>query len=134
MNKKTTLATLFIIAMFLLVSCTKEAGIGGSSTIRGRVYAKYYDKTFTILNGEDYAPEQDVYIIYGDGASYDDRVRTNYDGTFEFNSLEKGDYTVYVYSKDSTLTIPSGVYPVFRKVEITKNHTTYQLPEITIFN
>jgi len=134
MNIYKSSAYLLTFSLLLLLSCTKEAGPGGSSTIKGKIYAKYYDKTFTVLNGEGYAPEKDVYIVYGDGSSYDDHVRTHYDGTFEFKYLEKGNYTIYVYSKDSSLTIPAGIYPVIQKIEITKNHSTYQIPDITIFD
>ena len=47
------------------------------------------------------APDEDVYIVYGDHISPDDKVVTNYDGEFEFLSLREGAYTVYVYSKDT---------------------------------
>ncbi|MEI6574904.1 MAG: hypothetical protein WCO63_01875 [Bacteroidota bacterium] len=134
MKPKISQLLLIITILTVTLSCKKEAGIGGSSTIKGSVYAKYYDKTFTILNGEGWSQEQDVYIIYGNGSTYDDHVRTNYDGTFEFRYLEKGHYKVYLYSKDSTLTIPSGQFPVFREVEITKNHATIEIPKFDIFN
>ena len=133
-KKKSGLAFPIILALILIAGCTKEPGIGGSSSIKGKIYAKYYDKTFTVLNGEGYAPEKDVYIVFGDGTTYDDHVRTHYDGSYEFNYLEKGNYTIYVYSKDSTMTIPAGVYPIIAKTEIKKNHSTTQVPDITIFD
>ena len=79
--KKNIFKTISIIVLsIILFSCSKEPGQGGSSTIKGKVYAKYYDKTFTVLQGEGYMPELDVYIIYGNDASFSDRTRTNYDG------------------------------------------------------
>jgi len=47
------------------------------------------------------APDEDVYIVYGDHLSPDDKIVTNYNGEFEFLSLREGAYTVYVYSKDT---------------------------------
>jgi hypothetical protein len=134
MNKNTIQIIFITLVSIVLFSCSKEAGEGGSSAIRGRVYAKYYNDNFTLLNGEGWAPEEDVYIIYGDGTAYNDKVQTSYDGSFEFRYLQKGHYKIFVYSKDSTLTNPAGKYPVFREVNVTSNNTTYQVPDITIFD
>lgn len=49
--------------------------------------------------------DEDVYIIYGDEDDiYDDNIKTNFDGTFEFNNLRKGKYKVFAYSKDESNT------------------------------
>ncbi|MBI5540392.1 MAG: hypothetical protein HY951_10070 [Bacteroidia bacterium] len=125
---------LIILTMVVLSSCSKKPGEGGSSNIKGKVYAKYYNKTFTLLEGQGYAPDKDIYIIYGDEASYGDRTRTNYDGTYEFQFLRKGKYRIYVYSKDSTLTIPSGVNSIITDVEITGNRQTVIVPDLKIFD
>ena len=50
------------------------------------------------------AADEDVYIVYGDNTSPDDRVFTNPDGEFAFNWLRSGDYTIYVYSEDTANT------------------------------
>ena len=62
--------------------------------------------------------DEDVYIVYGDEDDiYDDNVKTNFDGTFEFNNLRKGKYKVFAYSKDeSNITTP--LTPVFKEIEI----------------
>lgn len=117
-----------------LVSCSKEPGIGGNASIQGKVYAKYYNKYFTIKYGEGYAADQDVYIIYGDNISYSDRTRTSYDGSYEFKYLRKGKYKIFTYSKDSTLTIPSGTYAVIAEGEIIDNKQILILPDLMIFN
>ena len=125
-------AVALFISMLILYSCKKEAGTGGQATIRGKVYANYYNKTFTALLGSDYAPERDIYIIYGDNYSYNDRLRTNYDGSYEFKYLRKGKYQIYVYSSDSTGTYLSGMYAVTANAEITKNNQVITLPDIVI--
>jgi hypothetical protein len=124
-----------LVALFMsLLSCSKEAGQGGTAGIRGKVYSKYYDDYFTTFLGEGYAPDKEVFIVYGDNATYSDKVTTNYDGTFEFTNLRKGTYTVFVYSKDSTLTIPAGEYAVTSEVEITKNGEIVTMPDLQIFD
>jgi hypothetical protein len=50
-------------------------------------------------------------IVYGNNVSPNDRIWTNFDGEFEFEGLRTGDYTVYVYSRDTT-GLP-GVDPTF---------------------
>ena len=116
-----------------LFSCAKEAGDGGNSTIYGKITAYNYNAEFTELKGIYPAADEDVYLIYGDDRSYSQRVRTNYDGIYEFKYLRKGNYTIYAYSKDSTLTLPSGIYAVKLQVEITDNKQTVQADDMKIF-
>src|SRR4051812_30437130 len=103
-NRKAFLltATISVALCLILISCKKEAGEGGQATITGKVYVRQYNKTFTTFIGEYYAQGEDVYIIYGNETAVGNRVRTNYDGTYQFSFLRKGSYKVYAYSKDST--------------------------------
>jgi hypothetical protein len=114
-------------------SCTKEAGEGGNSTIYGKIIAHNYNAEFTNLKGIYPAADEDVFIIYGNDYSYSERVRTSYEGIYEFKYLRKGDYTIYAYSKDSTLTLPSEMYAVIRKVKIDDNQQTVQVEDMKIF-
>jgi hypothetical protein len=122
-----------ISVLFIVTSCSKDAGQGGNSSIFGKVYVKDYNSTFTVLQSEYYGGELDVYIIYGDEKSYGDRTRTNYDGTYEFKYLRPGKYHIYAYSRDSTLQTTS-LLPIIKDVEITKRKQTVEVPEITILN
>lgn len=124
---------LWIIGSLILFSaCQKEEGQGGQATIRGKVFGRYYNNSFSTLIGQAYVPEADVYIIYGDGFSYGDRVRTNYDGAYEFKYLREGNYKVYVYSKDTLDLEPSGVYPVIASVKISKKDQVVTLEDLII--
>ena len=131
---KKYLISIGVLAFLVLcfTSCSKEAGEGGTSSVFGKVYVKDYNSTYTVLQDEYYAPEEDVYIVYGDDRTFSDRVNTNYDGTFEFKYLRKGIYHIYAYSEDSTLQ-SSGKYAVIRDVEITKNSQEVEATEIVIF-
>ncbi|MCX6269863.1 MAG: hypothetical protein NTU44_01345 [Bacteroidetes bacterium] len=132
MNKQLVSVVVLLFTSAVLFSCKKDPGVGGTSGIYGKVYVKDYNATFTVLQDEYYAPDVDVYIIYGDDKSYGDKVKTSYDGTYEFKYLRKGTYHVYAYSKDSTLQTTSDL-AVIKKVEITKNHQDVEVPEIIIF-
>jgi len=131
--KKTFPVLLVILISFAMFSCSKEAGDGGNSTIYGKIITYNYNAEFTNLRGIYPAADEDVYLIYGEDHSYSQRIRSNYDGIYEFKYLRPGDYTIYVYSKDSTLTLVSGMYPVISKVKIDNKRQTVEVEDMKIF-
>jgi hypothetical protein len=122
--------TLIFVLCLLIISCKKEAGEGGSSHIKGKVYAKYEDKKNSTPLGESFAPDERVFIIYGNSTSIGNDARTDYDGNYTFDFLHKGSYTIYVYSDCDTCA--SGVEEVKVNAEITKNRETVEAPQINI--
>lgn len=108
----------------ILVSCEKGPGEGGDSSIVGRVEVDDFQ------NGEIYpGADEDVYLVYGDDITYSERIKSSFDGRFEFKYLREGSYVVYVYS--DTLTA-SGTTAVRKSVEITNrkqevNAGTFQI-------
>ncbi len=127
--------TVFIItALFtlIIIGCTKPPGEGGTSRIKGRIYVRDYNSNFTFLQDSFYAMEERVYVTYGDNDFYDDDIRTGYDGTYVFDHLRKGSYTVFAYSDDSLQVTPGLMYPVFRTVEITEEYQTVEVPLIIL--
>jgi len=124
------LSIIFLSIVF--ISCEKQAGEGGTSTIQGKVYAKKYDGSLSILREEFYIPDERVYIIYGDDSIYSDDFRTNYDGSYEFKYLRKGKYRIYAFSKNLDKKTSVQEIPVFVEVEITDNKQTVQATDIII--
>lgn len=100
-NKVIYLGILSLITVFTVSSCSKGAGEGGKASIHGKLKIDNYDATFSVLQATYYAQGENVYIIYGDHITYDNSVKTNYDGTFEFPYLRPGDYTIFAYGKDT---------------------------------
>jgi len=126
-----------IISFFLCVlmsSCSKIEGEGGSSTIKGSIWVEDWNATFTVLEAEYSGLNEDVYIIYGNHTSYDDKTTTNYKGEFEFKYLRQGNYKIYVYSKDKSLQSPSGQIAIVKDVKISKKKETVNVDRITIYN
>lgn len=128
--KNTFLILLTLIGMY---SCKKDAGVGGTGTIKGKVQVKDYNgNVFTgnIFDGADY----DVYIIYGgENSFYDDKITTSYDGSFEFRYLRKGDYKIFVYSQDVDGSGNTGnIEPVFSSATLSKNNETVDVGTIEI--
>ncbi len=110
---------IFLLALSLL-ACEKEPGEGGMAKIGGKVIIEDYNFDFSILRDTYPAQDYDVYIIYGDDPYYGDKIKTSYDGYFEFDYLREGDYTIFVYSKDKTLdyNVTSKMLIVERQVSI----------------
>jgi len=121
-----------LISSLSILACSKEEGKGGKASIRGHVYAKDYNSSFTQLLSQYYVQEEDVYIIYGDNEFYDDKVKTDPNGLFEFKHLRKGKYTIFVYTKDSTFAIPSGKESITIEAEIKDKEEVVELPDFNI--
>ncbi len=125
-----------ILVLILFVgftSCEKSPGEGGNATIVGSVWVEDYNSTFTDLLGEYAAMQQDVFIVYGDNVGFDDKVETDYLGNYRFNYLRPGKYTIFVYSKDSSMTTIDGEIAVLKEADITKSDQVLTVPQILIF-
>jgi len=106
----------------------------GAATIRGVVRVIKYDKASVwpnlVIEYIDFAYEQEIYLTYGDHTYYDKRIRTQYDGSFEFGNLIPGKYLIFLYSED--VTEVTGRVPVKFEVSITEMDELVDLGEITI--
>lgn len=111
---------------------TKLPDDGGGGKIVGRVKARDYNTTFTQLLSEYYFADEYVYLVYGNNQGYAARIKTDYNGYYRFDNLRKGPYSVYVYSKDSTLSIPGGIVPVVEQVYLNNNSESKEIPLITV--
>jgi hypothetical protein len=105
--------------LLMMISCEKGPGEGGTSTIRGKImtydllHNDVVNRLDTVDNDGDgdktdgyYTADYDVFIIYGSLESlHDDIYKTSYDGSFHFQYLREGIYTIFIYSeceKDTT--------------------------------
>lgn len=137
MKKSVIKIILIIVLVTNLWSCAKEPGIGGEATISGKVYAKHYNSTFTVLLSEYYVPDTYVYLVFGDDVNYGTRLKTNYDGEFEFNYLYEGEYTIYTYSIDSAAIVNFAVDPpetaILEKVNIDSKNANIDIGDLIIY-
>jgi hypothetical protein len=85
-----------------------------------------------------YAPNVNVYIIYGDEFTFGDHQSSSKDGTYEFKYLQKGSYKIYSLSRDSTGTYNNHInqyahkLAIIKEVEISKNKQTIEVSDINI--
>ena len=63
----------------------------------------------------------------------DDNVETNHEGNFVFPWLRPGDYTVYVYSEDTSGVTPTRDVAVVQHVTISSANETVTLDTLRIF-
>ena len=121
----------FVLLLLLLSACHKGAGEGGTASLTGRVYVEDYNCIGQLVD-EYYAAAERVYIIYGNNPVFDDQVRTNFDGTYQFKYLYRGTYTIFTYSDCDTCA--SGSEPIFQTVEIKRRGEDVQVPLIITKN
>ena len=128
------IALFFILGIFLL-ACKKEAGEGGTSVIEGRVmnYSISFNGTSNDTNIFP-KPKEDVYIIYSDneGEVWDDNFETHWDGTYRFEYLRKGAYTIFIYDDRAIVGTINYDYTIFKHVSITNNNSTNTLSDFVI--
>jgi hypothetical protein len=115
----------------LLSSCAKEAGEGGSSTIKGRIYG-YDINTSGVVTDSAVVQDVRVYISYGDNSTVDDDTRSSYTGEYVFRGLHKAKYTVFVYSQCNDCPFNQEVKK--QVVEITEANQEVLVPDIVIFD
>jgi len=123
---------LFIGITMAFFSCGKEEGIGGRSAITGKLIKINFSNDDLNRIDTSNAAGEDVYIIYGNNDFYNDDIETHFDGTFQFNYLNKGKYTIFAYSKD-TLGSDSDI-PIFKEVEIGSNNETVDIGQVFIYD
>lgn len=140
--KQLSLILFLSILSLGFTSCKKYEGEGGRSKITGKITVneKLYINGALAQTVSYPGATEDVYIVYGTQDSiFDDKIECNYDGSFSFNYLFPGTYTVYAYNEvfhtGNSITNNDDDYytkePVKFTVEIGKNETK-ELGEITV--
>jgi hypothetical protein len=138
-DMKKYILSIAIAAVMLFSQCQKEAGDGGLASISGVIKKEVrvvLSNPSSAMAEQFPAVDQEVYIVYGDNTSPDDKVVTNYEGKFEFRGLRKGDYTIYTYSMDTAGTAAAAQSPmvVKAKVKITERTQEKTLDSLVIYD
>ncbi len=105
MNQYTRLMKKLIFGITILSAvsaCKKIEGDGGRSSITGNVvvHERLYINGICTDTVTYSGAKEDLYIIYGEGNTmYNDKLEASYDGSFKFEFLQPGTYTIFGYSK-----------------------------------
>lgn len=100
--KKSILLSTLLAGVFFFNSCQKVEGEGGRGKISGKVMVTERFYVQSNLSDSIMYPgaTEDIYIVYGTGSDFaDDKVECGYDGSFEFNYLQPGTYTIYGFNE-----------------------------------
>jgi len=131
--------SVLLFSFFIFTSsCKKEPGAGGNSSIKGNVSVRQYNASTGSFDKTLTGADEDVYIIYGDEVGYGDRLRSDYEGDFEFKYLRRGKYKVYLYSIDSAaylgppVNINAPRIAVIKEIEVTDKKQTVDAGTIII--
>ena len=117
--------------LFVFYGCKKQEGGGGQAKIKGKIFSvDYINKDSPVLDTIK-AVDEDVYIIYGDDEQVSDKVVTNQDGTYCFDYLRKGDYTILVYTRDPEKGDVK--FPVEKKVSISGRKDEVDVEDIYLY-
>lgn len=119
------------VVLTLLLGCAKTEGEGGKATIKGKVWKIDYLTDNAVFPDTVPATDEDVFIVFGDKNEIGEDVKTFYDGTFEFNYLRKGTYTVFVYSND--MSNGETGEPIIREVELKSNSEEVVVEDLYIY-
>lgn len=120
---------LAVAALFILSACKKEPGEGGLATITGKLYAYEYNNYGEVIDS-GYLSGERVYISYGNDSNANDDVRTGYDGSFQFEWLQKGEYAVWSLSRCDSCPL-SQTYTK-QIITIDKRRETVTTPDLII--
>ena len=128
MNKTIKLLLALMALMWLLPSCNKGPGEGGTGTVQGYVTLVHHpDDDYTLTPATMVAAKTDVFIVYGDENYFGNDVETDANGMYRFEYLRPGDYTVYSYS-----TLPSGEKVAVSETVSLARGTVAQVPTLYI--
>ncbi len=106
----------------------------GSASISGTVYLINYLNSSTwpnlVVKDISLAQEEDIYITYGNHSFYDERIKTQHDGTYKFSNLIKGSYKIFLYTEDVTGGTEDIV--IIEEVNITDEFENVKIDDIYI--
>lgn len=112
---------------------TITKGGGNQAIIRGKLKVQNYNQAGQFI-AEYYGADLRVYLISHaqTDSIYDDDTRTNFDGSYEFNNLKPGKYSIFAYSKCTAC--PSQQDSKMVAVSIPENHTQtiFTAPELVV--
>ena len=121
---------LVVIGLIIVQSCNKE-GTGGNASITGIVYEELVAQNGNSVEAR-IAQDKKVFIKYGDNDTPSDDTETLVDGTYKFNYLTKGKYTIYTYSDCSNCATENEIKEQIIHIESRNDKITQDINTIKI--
>ena len=105
-------------------------GNGGSVTVKGNLEAYFINGNNNDTLGIGPLFNERVYLVYGEGTTHNDDVRSSSDGSFQFTELRPGRYRVYSYS--DCVFCNNEIEAVYLNFEITNATGSVDLPKLRV--
>lgn len=113
------------------VSCKKEPGEGGKATVKGKITGTYIcEDNNLVVEKVVNVPDERVYISYGATGEIDDDVRTASDGSYKFEFLQPGKYSIHTYTECSNCV--TGIEEVVQEIEVGKKDEEVAVDDFAI--
>jgi hypothetical protein len=106
---------------------------GGTNRISGKLISRNAYNAGTNFKDSIPEPNEDVFIVYGNGTQYYDKVKTSADGSFQFTGLRSGDYRIYAYSLDVSGPHPSGAIPIYKNVNLAGVNIDKNIGDLVVY-
>lgn len=124
----------FASAFSVLTACGPQEGKGGLASIEGTVMVQDLN-TLHEKSGELYpATDEEVFISYGNSELADDKAKTSFNGKYKFSNITKGDYTLFVYSDDTTSNAKNATLTFKQNVSLDSKKDAATLETFIIYN
>lgn len=130
MQHKRTKNILILAFSMLVISCSKEPGFGGLSTISGKVWATDITPNSQIIQDEGYTANIKVVIAVENSGMILDEVRTDLNGSYKFEELRKGVYQIWTFTDCDSCR--NNEAPIIQRVEIKQRKEEIALPDFKI--
>lgn len=105
-------------------------GTGGVTTVSGTLQAYFINGNNNDTLGVGPLFNERVYIVYGEGNTHSDDVRSSSDGTFQFTKLRPGKYRVYSYS--DCVFCNNEIEAVYLNFEVLSGTTSMDLGKLKV--
>jgi hypothetical protein len=119
---------LFVSSFLLLVSCNKDEGVGGSSSLEGYVYqVDHSTNNFSFRADTFPSIDERIFLIYGNDYEdyYGKDPRTDKNGLYRIDYLREGNYIVYSLSESEDKQKKAAFTNVKVKGHLTKADTIF---------
>lgn len=131
MTHRLKFLSLIFALVLVLSACSKEPGFGGLSTVSGKVYAKDYKANDpTVIEAEGYTANMKIVLSVDGSGKVLKETRTDLNGSFKFEELRKGSYSIWTFSDCDLCTNNDSL--VVQTFEITKRKEDVLLPDFNV--
>lgn len=70
--------------MIIAISCSKDNGEGGTSSVTGKVFVLDHNNSYALLESSHYGIDRALFIVFDDDVVYGVKTSTHFDDIYQF--------------------------------------------------